>query len=149
MGIIEYQSNNSGGNWWLEDKDWIALENAGWVVHWIHDPFDPSHDHRWAKGEPREWQIYSHFHGYLGEFCLIKVTLSGSRWLGALAKSAAKETNDPELAVIEWSRITGQNPDAEGCNCCGQPHDFSYKDGGKIVYRETQRYVSYGSGAWI
>ena len=32
---VNYSSNNSGGYWWLEDKDWYALEKAGWVVEWI------------------------------------------------------------------------------------------------------------------
>ncbi len=26
---IEYSSNNSGGDWWLKDEDWFALEKAG------------------------------------------------------------------------------------------------------------------------
>lgn len=32
-----YDSNNSGGSWWLKDEDWVSLEDAGWIVHWIHD----------------------------------------------------------------------------------------------------------------
>jgi len=31
---VEYSSNNSGGNWWLDDKNWKALETAGWKVEW-------------------------------------------------------------------------------------------------------------------
>lgn len=34
MVTVRYSSNNSGGNWWLEDKDWKALEAAGWKVEW-------------------------------------------------------------------------------------------------------------------
>lgn len=34
---VEYSSNNSGGGWWLDDKDWYALETAGWVVDWRPD----------------------------------------------------------------------------------------------------------------
>ena len=34
---VEYSSNNSGGHWWLEDKDWQALEGAGWNVNWVKD----------------------------------------------------------------------------------------------------------------
>ena len=37
MSKVEYDSNNSGGNWWLTDDDWKALEQAGWVVAWIKD----------------------------------------------------------------------------------------------------------------
>ena len=29
--IVEYSSNNSGGSFWLDEKDWKALERAGWV----------------------------------------------------------------------------------------------------------------------
>ncbi|ERB55312.1 hypothetical protein N806_29720 [Rhodococcus sp. P27] len=32
---IEYNSNNSGGSWWLTDEDWYALERAGWDVQWF------------------------------------------------------------------------------------------------------------------
>lgn len=34
---VEYSSNNSGGNWWLDDADWFALEKAGWQVNWSRD----------------------------------------------------------------------------------------------------------------
>ena len=30
----EYDSNNSGGSWWLSDQNWIDLEQAGWKVEW-------------------------------------------------------------------------------------------------------------------
>jgi len=29
------------------------------------------------------------------------------------------------IAKIEFQRVTGQDPDDEGCNCCGPPFDFS------------------------
>lgn len=32
---VEYRSNNSGGNWWLTDENWLALEKAGWKVAWV------------------------------------------------------------------------------------------------------------------
>lgn len=32
--MIEYISNNSGGDWWLSDDDWRALEAVGWRVEW-------------------------------------------------------------------------------------------------------------------
>lgn len=35
---VEYDHNNSGGRWWLTDKDWEALEKAGWKVDW-REPF--------------------------------------------------------------------------------------------------------------
>ena len=36
---VEYTSNNSGGVWWLKDKDWKALEDAGWDVDWVKGRF--------------------------------------------------------------------------------------------------------------
>lgn len=43
---IEYSSNNSGGSWWLSDKDWKNLEKAGWKVDWHRDKKDT-----FSKGE--------------------------------------------------------------------------------------------------
>ena len=123
MGIIEYSSNNSGGGWWLDDADWKALENAGWVVHWVHDVKDPSHTHNERVGAPS----LPHTHAY-GDHKLTPVTSSGERWLGALATSAAKETDDPDAAIREFESATGQNSSDEGCNCCGAPHSFTYTD---------------------
>jgi hypothetical protein len=98
MGLIEYSSNNSGGSWWLEDKDWEALDRAGWTVHWYAD---------------RENLFFKDEDG---------------RFLGALAMSAEKACDDPEVAIEEWERITGQSSLTEGCNCCGPPHSFSFTD---------------------
>jgi hypothetical protein len=38
---VEYNSNNSGGEWWLKDEDWLALEAAGWKVDWCRDDVSP------------------------------------------------------------------------------------------------------------
>ena len=40
MSYVEYDSNNSGGNWWLDDNDWKALEAAGWKVDWESEKTD-------------------------------------------------------------------------------------------------------------
>lgn len=37
---VEYNSNNSGGNWWLDDEDWLALEAAGWELDRFADRDD-------------------------------------------------------------------------------------------------------------
>ena len=34
---VEYSSNNSGGDWWLSDKNWLDLESAGWKVKWFRE----------------------------------------------------------------------------------------------------------------
>lgn len=61
MATTTYTSNNSGGDWWLSDEDWFALEAAGWDVKWIAgDEF---------------YQRYG----------------DTDRWLGALAKEATRD----------------------------------------------------------
>lgn len=141
MGHIEYRSNNSGGSWWLSDDDWLALEAAGWVVHWVHSPDDPSHEH--PERHDDRWRFSfreDHQHSHLAP--LVAVKPSGERYMGALAVGAAKVTNDPEAAVAEWAKATGQDPSAEGCNCCGEPHNFTYygPDGtSTLVYDRSSR----------
>lgn len=46
---ITYESNNSGGHWWLTDDDWISLANAGWDVAWFKDSdtYDTDKDGKW------------------------------------------------------------------------------------------------------
>jgi hypothetical protein len=39
---IEYGTNNSGGSWWLHDKDWIALANNGWEIDTEYLAYDNS-----------------------------------------------------------------------------------------------------------
>jgi len=106
---VAYDSNNSGGSWWLKDKDWKDLEEAGWHVHW-------------AKDRSSDTIFYRE----------IKKT---GRWLGALATSActdidAKDSNEAKrIAQIKWEGVTGKNGDEEGCSCCGQPHNFYAHEG--------------------
>lgn len=81
--IVDYTSNNSGGRWPLEDKDWYNLENAGWHVKWI------------AKKKT----TFSRDKG-------------GKRFLGALASEAILviEANVPivaeKIAIDNWESIT-------------------------------------------
>ena len=46
---VEYDSNNSGGDWWLTDQDWLALEQAGWKVRWFRErrEFSVGEDSKW------------------------------------------------------------------------------------------------------
>lgn len=106
-GTLEYSSNNSGGSWWLKDDDWYALEAAGWTVRWKKD----ASDHPWFKPD------------------------KDGRWLGALATHAeivVSSLADAKDKIREWEQITGQDITDEGCNCCGQPHNFhiTKADGG-------------------
>lgn len=103
---IVYRSNNSGGSWWLTDANWLALEKAGWNVDWVKDQTDR-----------------------------LFMKAGEDRWLGALATSASKEGTDPDALISEWESITGQDSNAEGCNCCGEPHSFTWYDAnGKSTY---------------
>lgn len=99
MSTIRYESNNSGGAWWLSDEDWRALEAAGWRVQWVKD--DPDFQ-RWGATD--------------------------GRWLDALATSATRAGLSEADAIAEFERVTGQNAEAMGCDCCGPPHSF-YEDG--------------------
>lgn len=112
-GVLCYDSNNSGGYWWLEDEDWEALEGAGWSVHWVQ-----------ARGGGRDY-----------ENPLGGGARTGNRWLGAAACFAAKRFADAVEGITEWVTITGQDPSAEGCNCCGAPHSFEWRgDDGTTKY---------------
>lgn len=102
MITLNYSANNSGGGWWLTDENWHDLEKAGWAVEWVKD--DPF---------------------------LSKMGVKDGRWLGTLARSASKKFETPEAGVAEWTKITEQDPWAEGCNRCGVPHNFSYEKSGK------------------
>lgn len=91
---ITYDSNNSGGSWWLKDDDWFNLEKAGWTI-------------KWYKNEVNSWGGYP-----------------SGRFLDALASEAYKEFDSIESAISEWESITGENAEDQGCSCCGQPHNF-------------------------
>lgn len=100
--IVEYDSNNSGGYWWLNDADWLTLEKAGWTV-------------KWAKDEPYRKTL----------------TNDDGRWLGALATSATIEIDAYNAELAEgvgqnwWHEaLPHLDPYDEGCNCCGRPHSF-------------------------
>jgi hypothetical protein len=103
---VEYDSNNSGGGWWLNDRNWKDLEKAGWKVNWIANQTD------W-DGTPYK----------------------DGRWLGALARSAEKHgVSSLKEAVQEWERVTGLSSTDAGCPCCGQPHSFTlYDDNDKYI----------------
>lgn len=97
--LVKYRSNNSGGDWWLKDEDWLAPEKAGWRVSWIKDEEDS-----------------------------IFRTKGSDRWLGALAKECSKDFPTITDAIKEFEELTGMSVTDEGCNCCGAPHDFTWGD---------------------
>lgn len=111
MSVVTYDSNNSGGSWWLTDEDWKNLEAAGWEVDW------------YATSEHR----YRDMTKYGGD--ANHDTYPDGRFLGALASKATREGLTMREAIEEWERITGEQSNAIGCNCCGSPHSFSSDDG--------------------
>jgi hypothetical protein len=117
MVVVVYDSNNSGGSWWLTYDNWLALEEAGWNVHWIQPKGGSS-----FPGPGRSLETYDN--------PLQPQTRHDEsiNWLGCRAESAAKEFETPEEGIKEWEKVTGQNAGAYGCSCCGPPHNFEYTD---------------------
>lgn len=114
--LIEYNSNNSGGSWWLKDEDWKNLAKAGWKIVWAWEEYvyNKKGDYEYDEnGYPKTKGTRT----------------KGERWLGALAKYAWKKFATVTEAIKEFEKVTGQEASAEGCNCCGAPHSFSW-DGG-------------------
>lgn len=127
MAYVEYSSNNSGGNWWLKDEDWHALEKAGWVVHWawLSNKYDAAgNDYiRDERGLP----VLVPSEESDSKYSWDKLK-PGERWLGALAREAYRPDLSLEEAVAEWERVTGANSTDAGCPCCGVPHHFTERD---------------------
>jgi len=105
---VELSENNSGGGWWLSDEDWHNLAKAGWVVDWAENRARSNQN--WVRNSVEQDE-----HGVW-------------RYMGALAHDAKRYGVSLEVAQAEFRDITGQDPDEEGCECCGQPHYFSARD---------------------
>lgn len=128
---ITYSSNNSGGSWWLTDKDWKALDKAGWHVIWGGTYFcHPEHLYSWDVA--RDSYPCDRSEGCPGHRAYESFTAAkkGKRYLGALAKEASKDFPTPGDAMREFESLTGQSVSDEGCGCCGAPHSFNWDEGG-------------------
>ena len=140
---VEYESNNSGGSWWLKDEDWIAMEKAGWDVGW---------GDRWfchSKSFLRRGRVNAEFmrppccrkekfvpgsgyptvqgecNGHRSYVSYDDIVRNGEpRFFGCLAMRASKDFASIADAIKEFEEITGQDTSDEGCNCCGPPHTF-------------------------
>jgi hypothetical protein len=125
---IEYNSNNSGGVWWLSDQNWIDLFEAGWKVAWADWPI-----HYTAEGNhkidsdgapvisPDDPEFESKWDAFKDD---------SGRFQGAVANRAYRNGLSFEDAVAEWEKITNMSALDAGCPCCGRPHEFyEYKDG--------------------
>ena len=142
MGFVEYSSNNSGGSWWMSDQNWLDLEKAGWIVMWarLKVEYDGDDCKRDKDGipvtTPRTESNY-----------MVKDQDGNYRYLGALTESAYRVGLSLEDAMDEWQKVTGMDPMASGCSCCGQPHDFTrYDEKGHCV--ELGPSVDYGDDEW-
>lgn len=113
--LIEYNSMNSGGQFWLEDKDWINLEKAGWKVKWNN--YDFVYDNGNHRIDDDGYPVMK------------KTSETPDRWLGCIAQYAFKIASSPSEAMKDFEKITGQDITDEGCNCCGAPHNFSWEGG--------------------
>jgi hypothetical protein len=109
---VEYSSNNSGGSWWLGEKEWLALEAAGWAVSWRGGGLMDT-----TKAETLE-----------------EAKAKGKGFLGAYATDAHLdvEAETPKealgVAIKSWEKVTAMQASEDGCNCCGAPHSFSTDD---------------------
>lgn len=123
---VTYSSNNSGGGWWLKDKDWKNLEKRGWHIIWGGLYFCHSR-YKISEKVPEKYVECAK-----GTSCnghrLYESANEEERWLGALAKEATKDFNSITEAIKEFETVTKQDVTDEGCNCCGAPHTFTWDD---------------------
>ena len=134
---VEYSSNNSGGSWWLTDENWKALEDAGWMVHWVYliNKIEDKIYARDDKGLPILIHQDEADEQSLKWVFKKSIDENGDyRWMGALATYAYRPDLNMRDAADEFEAVTGLNPTEPGCSCCGQPHTFTeYDDDGKYV----------------
>lgn len=103
---VEYSTNNSGGSYWLKEKDWEALQDAGWLIaDWDNLVYDTD-----------------------GEYVPDENGLPTVSRPADLSKAhyAYKLFNNIQDAIAEFEKLTGQDVSDEGCNCCGAPHSFTW-----------------------
>ena len=138
---VEYESNNSGGSWWLKDEHWKALEAAGWKVQWasLENKYTDKGDYeRDTDGTPLLVPVGE---GNSRFGSMARESADGEyRWLGALAKNAFRVGLSLREAAEEFERITGLDTTDAGCACCGQPHMFT-------EYDDRHKYVASGPSA--
>lgn len=125
MSYVQYESNNSGGRWWLNDEQWFALEQAGWVVEWetLGHKYTERGDYADRDENGIPVLVPKEESNGLGLF-----KDKDGRFLGALAQRAYRPGLRLREAAEEWERITGESSTDAGCACCGQPHRFTEYD---------------------
>jgi hypothetical protein len=140
---VEYDSNNSGGRWWLKDEDWHALERAGWKVAWY--TLEPLYntDGNAVREDDSTPRLVPLGEGGTKRAAFRSFQKDG-RWLGALASKAYRPgAKSIREAAEEWETITGQCATDAGCPCCGNPHSFTlYQDGSYVESGPTVQYAA-------
>lgn len=114
---VLYRALKSGAVNWLSDRDWNQLEEAGWKVHWISK--DPDYQKLHEEG---------------------KVLIVEGRLHGSLANEAEKCFSSVGEAMREFQKVTGLSVTEEGCDHCGPPHIFEWKDK-RASGKECQEYL--------
>lgn len=96
---VNFSENNSGGSWWLKQKDYDALAAAGWDIDGrrlsVRDPAEPDC--------PRSATL------------MVTVQAETERRACSIAE---------ERAIESWEQATGYDSNEEGCNCCGPPYQI-------------------------
>lgn len=97
---VQFYENNSGGRRWLKEPQWAALRDAGWtlfVMEW-----------RGKKvGDDLTPERVEMHDGHDAPYAL------------------SPEVKSVRSAIKQWEDLTEQESDEEGCNCCGNPYNFS------------------------
>lgn len=107
MRRYKFCENNSGGGWWLNERDYEALFAAGWKYEPKNEREKdrrPYLDHLDSK-VPYGWRRH-----LTGEFDSIRA------------------------AVESFECATGKNFFEQGCNCCGAPFTIGSDDEGPYEY---------------
>ena len=123
--IVEYESNNSDGDWWLTDENWLSLEVAGWVVAWgeryfCHSSWEPA-----PAGKPEPHGLDERCGGHRRADSLKETIEKSLTFLGAGATRATINVDSEATAIKLWEKATGLDAFAPGCACCGAPHRFN------------------------
>ena len=118
MKEYTFSENNSGGSWWLKEKDYLALFKEGWKYKESDWDKKQGYDTKPFLSESGDTVPYGWRHNLVGKFSSIRD------------------------AVESFERATGRDFFEEGCNCCGAPF-YIYGDkeslSGDSVIREVVR----------
>ncbi len=116
QGILMFSHLGAHGHPTLTEQDWLALENAGWTVHWRQKNADGNLNHPSAHDSDDPLDAITPTRRPEG--------VNDPRDGLGFAFSAAKASVSDAVLVDEWERILGREHDEHGCPCCGVVHTF-------------------------